>query len=335
MAIIARSPVRISFGGGGTDLPSYYQKYGGLVVSTTIDKYFYTVLELRDDDRIQLISADLQMSYNVKDFYELKFGEGFDIPTAVLKHFNIQRGINMFLASEVPPGSGLGSSGALAVNTVKVIDTLERLKMSKQEIAENAYKIAREELKLPVGKQDEYASAFGGLNFIKFEKEKTIVERLKVSEEIRKRLAEDLMLFFTGRTRDSAKILTRQDKACEEDEKKVIESLHELKKLGFEVKSAIEEGELRYFGELLDRSWQNKRKLVEGITTDIIDRAYEVALKNGALGGKLTGAGGGGYLMLYCERKNQNGLRKALAQFGFKELDFKFEDKGATTLGEW
>ncbi|MDI6708752.1 MAG: hypothetical protein QME47_06695 [Candidatus Thermoplasmatota archaeon] len=335
MAIIARSPVRISFGGGGTDLPSYYQKYGGLVVSTTIDKYFYTVLELRDDDRIQLISADLQMNYNVKDFYELKFGEGFDIPTAVLKHFNIQRGINMFLASEVPPGSGLGSSGALAVNTVKVIDTLERLKMSKEEIAESAYKIAREELKLPIGKQDEYASAFGGLNFIKFEKEKTIVERLKVSEEIRKRLAEDLMLFFTGRTRDSTKILTMQDKACEEDEEKVIESLHELKKLGLEVKSAVEKGELRYFGELLDRSWQNKRKLVEGITTDIIDRAYEVALKNGALGGKLTGAGGGGYLMLYCERKNQNGLRKALVQFGFKELDFKFEDKGATTLGEW
>ncbi len=335
MAIISRTPVRISFGGGGTDFVSYYEKYTGCVLSTAINKYFYTVLELRDDDRVQLISADLQMSYNVKDFYDLKFGEGFDIPTAVLKHFNIQRGMNLFLASEVPPGSGLGSSGALSVNIVNIINHLEGLKLSKQDIAETAYNIGFNELKLPIGKQDEYASAFGGLNFIKFERAKTVVEPLKISTETRKMLEEDILLFFTGKTRDSAKILISQKKACEENEPRTIELLAELKKLCFEMKSAIEKKDLKYFGKLLNESWLKKRTLVSGITTDVIDRAYEAAIKQGALGGKLTGAGGGGYLMLYCERKNQKDVSSAMKQFGFKQLDFKFDSKGAAILGEW
>ena len=335
MAIISRTPVRISFGGGGTDLASYYEKYGGLVVSAAINKYFYTILELRDDDRIQLISSDLQLSQTVKDFYDLKFGEGFDIPTAVIKHFNIQRGMNLFLASEVPPGSGLGSSGALAVNTVNILNHLERKGMTTQEIAETAYFIGFNDLNLSIGKQDEYSSAFGGINFIEFEKNNVKVEPLKLSNETRKRIEEDILLFFTGMTRESSKILTLQNKSCKDDKKDVIESLHNIKKLGLEIKSEIEKGNLKHFGELLHQSWINKKKLAEGITNERIDKAYSLALKNGAVGGKLTGAGGGGYLMLYCELGKQKNVRKVLQDMGFKELDFKFDMKGTTILGEW
>jgi D-glycero-alpha-D-manno-heptose-7-phosphate kinase len=275
------------------------------------------------------------MNYSVKDFYELRFGEGFDIPTAVLKYFDVRRGLNMFLASEVPPGSGLGSSGALCVNMVKIIDSLERLKLSKHEIAETAYSIAHNKLKLPVGKQDEYASTFGGLNFIKFNKTKTIVRPIRASKETKRRLEEDILLFFTGRTRESSTILTTQNRACEKNDYKTIERLHELKSIAYEMKNAVEKGELRYFGELLHKAWLKKRLLVKGITNQFIDRAYRKALTCGALGGKLTGAGGGGYLMLYCDRKNQSSVRKALVKLGFKELNFKFETKGVTTLGEW
>lgn len=335
MAIISRTPVRISFGGGGTDLASYYEKYDGVVVSAAINKYFYTILELRDDDRIQLISSDLQLNQTVKDFYDLKFGEGFDIPTAVIKHFNIQRGMNLFLASEVPPGTGLGSSGALAVNTVNILNHLERKEMGKKEIAETAYSIGFNDLKLPIGKQDEYASAFGGVNFIRFEKDNVKVEPLKLSNETRKRMEEDILLFFTGRTRESSQILTVQNRLCREDDSRTIETLHILKKLGEEMKNAVEKGDLRHFGEIMHESWMKKKDLVKGITNENIDRAYNTALKHDAVGGKILGAGGGGYLLLYCERKHQENVRKALHDMEFRELNFKFDMKGTSILGEW
>lgn len=335
MAIISRAPVRMSFGGGGTDLASYYEKYGGLVVSAAINKYFYTILELRDDDRIQLISADLQLNQTVKDFYDLKFGEGFDIPTAVIKHFNIRRGMNLFLASEVPPGTGLGSSGALAVNTVNILNHLERKGMSKQEIAETAYSIGFNDLKLPIGKQDEYASAFGGVNFIRFERDNVKVEPLKINNETMKTMEENTLLFFTGKTRQSSQILNIQNRLCVEEDSKTIETLHILKKLGEEMKNAIEKGDLKHFSELMHESWMRKKNLVKGITNENIDRAYNAALKHGTIGGKILGAGGGGYLLLYCEQNNQKNVRKALQGMGFKELDFKFDMKGTRILGEW
>jgi D-glycero-alpha-D-manno-heptose-7-phosphate kinase len=335
MAIISRTPVRISFGGGGTDLASYYEKYGGLVVSAAINKYFYTILELREDNRIQLISADLQLSQTVEDFYDLKFGEGFDIPTAVIKHFNIQRGMNLFLASEVPPGTGLGSSGALAVNTVNILNHLERKGMGKQEIAETAYSIGFNDLKLPIGKQDEYASAFGGINFIRFEKDNVEVEPLKLSNEIKKRMEDDILLFFTGKTRESSEILNVQNRLCREDDSRTIETLHVLKKLGGEMKIAVEKGDLRHFGELMHESWMKKKDLVKGITNETIDKVYNTALKYGATGGKILGAGGGGYLLFYCEQGYQKNVRNALHDKGFKELDLKFDMKGTTILGEW
>jgi D-glycero-alpha-D-manno-heptose-7-phosphate kinase len=333
MTLISRAPVRISFGGGGTDLASYYEKHGGMVISASINKYFYTILEMREDDRIQIISSDLQLSQTVRDFYHLKLGEGLDIPVAVLKHFNIQRGMNLFMASEVPPGTGLGSSGTVCVNLVNIFNKLEHMKMTKQDIAETAYKIGHQDLKMPIGKQDEYAASFGGLNVFHFTKEGVRVEPLELSREIRKRLEEDVMLFFTGRTRDSANILASQDKGGKEDQEAVVHSLHNIKSLGFEIKDAITEGDLRRFGELMAKAWENKKRLAKGITNERIDNLYSTAIENGAVGAKLTGAGGGGYLMMFCEKPNQRAVRDALSAQGLRQMDFKFDMHGAKIIG--
>ncbi len=331
--MISRAPVRISFGGGGTDLASYYEKHGGMVISASINKYFYTILEVREDDRIQIISSDLQISQTVRDFYHLKLGEGLDIPVAVLKHFNIQRGMNLFMASEVPPGTGLGSSGTVCVNLVNIFNKLEHMKMTKQDIAETAYKIGHHDLGMPIGKQDEYASSFGGLNVFHFTKEGVTVAPLDLSKEILKRLEEDVMLFFTGRTRDSSSILSCQDKGGRDDDGAVVQSLHNIKNLGYEIKDAIIEGDLRRFGELMAQAWENKKKLAKGITNERIDKLYSTAIENGAIGAKLTGAGGGGYLMLFCEKPNQRAVRDALSAQGLKQMDFKFDMHGAKIIG--
>ena len=333
MTLISRAPVRISFGGGGTDLASYYEKHGGMVISASINKYFYTILEMREDDRIQIISSDLQLSQTVRDFYDLKLGEGLDIPVSVIKHFNIQRGMNLFMASEVPPGTGLGSSGTVCVNLVNLFNELEHMKMTKQEMAETAYKIGHDTLGMPIGKQDEYAASFGGLNVFYFSKEGVKVEPLELSREIRKRLEEDIMLFFTGRTRDSSKILSSQDRGGKEDQEQVVQSLHNIKKLGYDIKKAITEGDLRWFGELMDQAWENKKKLAKGITNERIDNLYKIAMENGAIGAKLTGAGGGGYLMLFCEKGHQKAVREALAAQGLRQMDFKFDMHGAKIIG--
>lgn len=333
MTLISRSPVRISFGGGGTDLASYYEKYGGVVVSAAINKYIYNILEIRLDDRIQIISSDLQLNQTVSDVYHLKFGEGLDIPVAVLKHFNVQRGLNLFMASEIPPGTGLGSSGAVTVNMINTINALERLKISKKDMAELAYKIEFHELGMPIGKQDEYASAFGGINFIKFNTDGTAeVEPLKIPREVRVRLESDVMLFFTGRTRESSKILRSQDKSTKDQSSTVVESLHAIKQVAFDVKKAIESGDLVEFGRLLDHSWQTKKNLASGISNPRIDHLLELAKKNGALGGKLTGAGGGGYMMLFCEKTHQKAVTKALVAEGLSPLDFHFDKKGAHVI---
>ncbi|MBI5001390.1 MAG: GHMP kinase [Euryarchaeota archaeon] len=333
MTLISRAPVRISFGGGGTDLASYYERHGGMVISASINKYFYTILEMREDDRIQIISSDLQLSQTVRDFYDLRLGQGLDIPVSVIKHFNIQRGMNLFMASEVPPGTGLGSSGTVCVNLVNLFNELEHMKMSKQQIAETAYKIGHDDLGMPIGKQDEYAASFGGLNVFHFTKEGVKVEPLELSHEIRKRLEEDIMLFFTGRTRDSSNILFSQDRGGKEDREEVVQSLHNIKSLGFEIKDAISEGDLRKFGKLMARAWENKKRLAKGISNERIDRFYNTAMDNGAIGAKLTGAGGGGFLMLFCEKPHQKAVRDALSAQGLKQMDFKFDMHGAKIIG--
>ena len=334
--LIARTPVRISFAGGGTDLPSFYEKYGGAVLSTAINKYFYTILTERDDRYIQIISSDLQrmtqidhLEFNLK-FEDKKLSEyELDIPLAVLIYFRLNRGINLFLASEVRPGTGLGSSASVCVNMVKLISNFLGKSMSRYDLAETAFHIATKMLNRPVGKQDEYAAAFGGLNLIVFDASGyTHVEPIKVDSEILETLEKSIMLYFTGSSHNSTEILSIQKTSSEKGEKTTVESLTFLRDIVAPMKESIAKGNLDEFGRLLDESWQFKRRVSNKISNSYIDQLYDLAKSNGALGGKITGAGGGGFLMLYCPPENQPYLRSAMSQNGIKEMLFKFDFQG-------
>jgi len=330
--LIARAPVRISFGGGGTDLEAYYGRYGGCVVSTTIDKYFYVFLNVNEDDDIQISSSDYHTFYRHDPDQVLLVDGDLALPKALLNHFAIHKGLSMFLASEIPPGTGLGSSGSVAVAMVKAISTACGLNLSKEDIAELACHIEIDELGMPVGKQDQYAAAFGGLNFITFTSEGVTIESLSVAPEIQRRLERNLLLFFTGSSRDSAKILKEQKRSSEKDDPRVIAALRAVKEMALEVKACFERGDLRRFGELLDLNWQHKKRFASGITNPLIDECYALALANGAIGGKITGAGGGGFMMLYCEPEYQIKVTEALEAKGLRRMNFRFETDGARIL---
>ena len=329
--LIVRSPVRISFGGGGTDLPAYYEKHGGAVLSTTINKYFYSIVSKRDDGRIQIISSDLRAMEHWDDLAKMNTkSHKLELPLAVLTTLGHNVSVNLFLASEIPPGTGLGSSAAVCVNLLKALRTYLRLSCSNYEIAEQAFFIARHVLGKPVGKQDEYATAFGGLNFISIETNGvTQVEPLNVAPEVKRELQKNLMLFFTGAAHDSWTILREQEKSSAGP---VVNTLHAMRSLAERMRYALLAGDLNAFGRLLDEAWKTKKTLSDRITNSAIDELYELAKQHGALGGKIAGAGGGGFLMLYCEEPNQLAIREAFAARNIPELRFEFESAGAQVI---
>lgn len=331
--LIVRSPVRISFGGGGTDLPVYYEKYGGSILSTSINKYFYTILSRRDDDHIQIISSDLRAIENWSNLaYMVVKGTKLELPLAVLQSLQQHVAVNLFLASEIPPGTGLGSSATVCVNLLKALTTYLHIKMSKYELAEKAFEIARHVLGKPVGKQDEYASAFGGLNFIRIETDgKTLVEPVNVVRDARRELNQNLMLFFTGTARDSGAILREQEKSSEH-EGRAVTALHEIRSLAEKMRKALVSGDLNKFGQLLDDAWQAKKRVSNKISNTGIDELYELAKSKGALGGKITGAGGGGFMLLYCEKPRQQGIRDAFMVRDIPEMRFECESEGAQVI---
>ena len=330
--IITRTPVRISFGGGGTDIPGFYEEHGGAVVSITINKYFYSFYNPRDDEKIQMISSDFQSLLSVDDFYSLKFGEGFDIPSAVIKHFRLYHGFDLFTASEIPPGSGLGSSGAVTVNMVRLCSKLKNETMTQRQIAEDAFFIQRQILNLPIGKQDEYAAAYGGLNFLEFSEKEVSVNPIQIDPDTKKSLEKNLLLFFTKKTRQASTILQRQEDSIKGKDTSIIEAMIEVKKNAYHINEALEVGDLKRFGSLLDQAWNFKKKMSPEIINDYLDRIYEIARQNGALGGKIAGAGGGGYFMFYCEEEKQDDLRNAMEAEKLGFLDFNFSEKGVTIL---
>jgi len=334
--LIVRSPVRISFGGGGTDLPSYYERFGGAVVSAAINKHFYTVLQKRGDGKIQIISADLRTVETWQDIARMDIrGNSLQIPLAVLKQFGCDVSVNLFLASEIPPGTGLGSSASVCVNLTKMLATYSHIPLSKYELAERAFDVARNVLGLPVGKQDEYASAFGGVNFISFHQDGTThVEPLNLEAELVRELKSSLLLFFTGASHNSWTILEEQEESAGKTGTRTIQYLHEIRKLAEPMKEALLAGELREFGLLLHEGWEIKKRLSSKISTVRINEMYKSALQNGAVGGKITGAGGGGFLLLFCEQQHHESVRKALAAMGAREMGFEFDFQGAQVVAD-
>ncbi len=332
--LIVRSPVRISFGGGGTDLPAYYEQFGGAVLSAAINKYFYTILRTRGDGRVQVISSDLRVFENWQSIANLPIkGSELEIPLAVLKELDCKVSVDLFLASEIPPGTGLGSSASVCVNILKTLTNYLQKPLSKYDLAERAFRIAREALSKHVGKQDEYAAAFGGLNYMRFHGDgATEVESLDLETDLMQEFQSKLMLFFTGSSHHSWDILQEQESFTRSHSGSTVEALHEVKALGFQMRQTLERGQLQVFGELLHESWQAKRRVSSKITTPRIDQLYALAREHGATGGKITGAGGGGFLLLYCEKEFQQSVRQALLAEGVNEMAFAFDTQGAQVI---
>ncbi len=332
--LIVRSPVRISFGGGGTDLPAYYEQFGGAVLSVSINKYFYTILGARSDGRIQVISSDLRVFEAWDDISKMPLqGSELEIPLAVLKDVGCNVAVDLFLASEIPPGTGLGSSASVCVNILKTLTSYIQKPLSKYELAERAFSVARYMLGRHVGKQDEYAAAFGGLNYITFHPDGgTYVEAIDLEGVVARELASNLMLFFTGSAHHSWTILREQENSTRVHANSTVDALHEVKSLAGKMRTALEKGELHRFGEFLHEGWKAKRRVSDKISTPRIDSLYQLAREHGALGGKITGAGGGGFLLLYCERESQGAVRQALLRENIQEMAFSFDTQGAQVI---
>ena len=333
--LIAITPARISFGGGGTDLPAYYESYGGAVLNAAINKYFYTVVNDRSDSYTQVISADLRVCESWRDITTVRSegGSALEIPVAVLTELGCEGGIDLFLASEVPPGSGLGCSASMCVNLVQAISTHMQRPFSKHDLAEKAFHITATVLGKPVGKQDEFAAAYGGLNFITFARDgSTRVESVKLRPETMAALQRRLMLFFTGTTHHSWSILKEQEAFSRNGQGTTLESLHHIRELAHSMRQTLEADDLRKFGRLLHQSWEWKKKVSSKISNDGLDRLYDIAMDHGAFGGKITGAGGGGFMLLYCEEETQPQVREALGAEGIREMRFAFDFAGARVL---
>lgn len=332
MLLIARAPVRISLGGGGTDLPAYYNQFGGAVLNTAINRYIYTVIEPSAGASLQITSSDFRVFYRHEGQQNLLTDGELGLAKAILREFGSYDGLDLFLSSQVPPGTGLGSSGAVAVSMVTALAAWHGRKMSKAEIAEMACDIAINRLELPSGKQDEYGSAMGGLNYIVFAQHDTTVTPVPLTSESLETLQRRLMLFFTGKSRDSGNILRKQSNASKAQDPATLERMHQIKALGQEMLRAFERQELDAFGDLLHQSWLQKRGVAQDVTNNVIDQAYAAAREQGALGGKIAGAGGGGFMLLYCHEEHQPAVTKALCALNLSPMDFRFDFDGTKIL---
>lgn len=327
--LIARAPLRISLAGGGTDLPAYYEQHGGAVLSTTIDKYFYVFLSPSDSHHLQVTSSDYRAFYR-KRLDEPSLWDGvLNLPKAVIDHFGTRTGLSVFLASQAPPGTGLGSSSAVAVALIKAMSVLSGEKLSPHQIAELACVIEIDRLGMPIGKQDQYAAAFGGLNYFQFTRDGVEAERIDPGPDVIAALEQRLMLFFTGMWHDSGEILEEQRR---NSRAAAVESLHHIKAIATAMRDDLCRGDLSRMGERLHESWLAKRGLATGITLPQIDHWYNLARSAGAAGGKIAGAGGGGFLLLYCEPADQERVTKLLGEEGLVQMDFSFESGGALVI---
>lgn len=318
----SKSPLRISFAGGGTDIEPYLVDYGGCVLSTTINKYCYATLIPRDDNQIIIHSHDFNLTVKYKLDNKDILEDDLRLVRAVVKRFDITQGFEIQIHSDAPVGSGLGSSSSLVVCLIGLFVKWLNLSMSLYDIAKMAYEIERIDMGIKGGYQDQYASVFGGFNFIEFYKDKTIVNPLRIKKDILNELEYNLLLCFTGKTRMGENIIKKQVSEYEEN----VKYLHELKNLTHDMKNALLTGELNNFGKLLHESWENKRKLTNGISNLYIDELVNVGRNAGALGQKVLGAGGGGYLLFYCQNKQKVG--KALQDAGGQLVDFNFDYEG-------
>ncbi|HEV3255516.1 MAG TPA: hypothetical protein VG013_01425 [Gemmataceae bacterium] len=333
MLIRAKAPLRLSFAGGGTDVPPFPQQEGGCVLSATINRYAYGTLCTRDDQEICVHSLDFGLSVRYSAEDKLIYDGKLDLVKAAILNLGCKGsvGFDLYLHSDAPPGSGLGASSAMMVAIVGLLKELRHLPLTDYEIADLAYVLERKELGIDGGLQDQYAAVFGGFNFIDFQADRVVVNALKISPDVVNELQYNMLLCYTGTARLSANIIQDQVRRYEHGEPGTMQSLRELKALATKMKNALLRRQLDEFGELLHQEWEHKKGLSNKISSAGLDRLYDLAREHGALGGKITGAGGGGYLLLYCRFDQKHKVAAKLKEVGCTISDISWEPLGLQT----
>jgi len=323
--IIARSPLRISLGGGGTDLPSYYQEHEGFLIAAAIDKYVYVTINRPFNEGIYLKYSEIE---HVKTVDEVSH----NIIREALKLENLNTPqLEISSIADLPSGTGLGSSGSFTTALIKALYAYRHRHISPEELAELACSIEIDKLKEPIGKQDQYIASVGGVTCFAFHKDNSVTfAPLKISRETFHALEDNLLLFFTGFSRSASEILKDQHVKSQKNDIDMLNNLHFVKEIGYLSKDALESGNTDKFGELMHQHWEHKKKRSGGMSNQNIDTWYETALKNGAIGGKVVGAGGGGFLMFMAHDAAK--LRNAMTKSGLQEVRFKFDFEGAKVI---
>jgi D-glycero-alpha-D-manno-heptose-7-phosphate kinase len=325
--IITRSPLRISLGGGGTDLPSYYREHAGFLIAAAIDKYVYINVHRRFVDRFLLKYSSLEEAATIDEIKHPIIREALKL-VAIR-----ERNLEITSMADIPAGTGLGSSGSFTTALLKALHALQKNLVHPAELAEQACCIELEKLGEPIGKQDQYISAYGGITSFHFKPDGRVeAAPLKISEETLFTLEDNLLLFFTGYARNASAILKEQDDKSKQADAAMTDNLHFIKDLGRQSQKALEAGNLEEFARLMDVHWQRKKERSKAMSNDDINGWYDCAMANGALGGKVIGAGGGGFLMFYAGDKVM--LRHAMREKGLTEVRFRFDFEGTRVLNQ-
>ena len=325
--IITRSPLRISLGGGGTDLPSYYRQHGGFVIGGAIDKYVYITLHQTFDQELIIKYSRMERVRSAGEVQHPIIREALKLMLDGPPHLEITS------MADIPAGTGLGSSGSFTTALLKALHIVKKNPIHARDLAEQACHIEIDLVGRPIGKQDQYIAAYGGLTCLEFLPDGRVhASPLKVDADTLYTLEDNLLLFFTGYSRPSTGILQEQDDRTKANDSAMVNELHLVKELGWKSKEALESADLVRFAELMNEHWERKRQRSDGISNDRIDEWYDLARRNGALGGKLIGAGGGGFLMFYAE--DQRALRRAMGQAGLHEVRFRFDFEGTKLIAE-
>jgi D-glycero-alpha-D-manno-heptose-7-phosphate kinase len=327
--IVSRAPVRFSLGGGGTDLPSYSREHGGFLVAAAIDQYVTLTIARRFYEDIRLSYSKLELVKTVDEIEHRIFREA-------LRFVGLTRALELHSLADVPPNSGLGSSSSFTVALLNGLHVFKREFVGTQQLAEEACKIEIDILKEPIGKQDQYIAAFGGITAFTFEKDGTVhTERLPVKDEVIDQLENSLLIFYSGIERSASAVLAEQAKTVKSNKDDALARMHRIKEMGYETKKLLLEGDIDRYGELLHEHWMNKRKLAANMTDSVIDEHYEAARSAGAIGGKLMGAGGGGFFMFYVRPGDKRRVHDAMVARGLRPMRFRFDFDGARIVANF
>lgn len=324
--IITRSPLRISLGGGGTDLPSYYKDHGGFLIAAAMDKYVYITLHRTFVEDIIIKYSKVERIRSANEIEHPIIREAID-----LVGLKDTPPIEITSMADIHAGTGLGSSGSFTTALLRALYEYKREVVQTYDLAEKACHIEIDRLHEPIGKQDQYIAAFGGLRCFTFNRDGSVdIEPLAISDETLYELEDNLVLFYTGYSRKASSILSEQNTKTKAQDSDMIENLNYIKELGYRTKEVLEQGKLSLFGEIMHEHWMHKKRRSNNMTNPRIDELYELAMKSGAIGGKLIGAGGGGFLMFFCNDKAK--LRKTFAKEGLREVRFRIDNEGTKVM---